>query len=265
MIKLMSLETAQFSNAGITVSWKFESSTEDFNLYRLSVLKSEAPSDDLTQYDTLVSGINPANTPSYLDTSVAGITSKFVDYFYRLVVSGLSGQGSYVSDFQGISVAQDKYAAEIVRRRGIVLNLHSGTVIYLVKRRTYGTVCPVSYDPVLQRTTSSGCEVCYDTGYVNGYFTPIPLRCQINERPTRTMYQMFSDWQDQDAVLYLQPDHPVNPKDIIVDKLFRRWVVITVGQAQKGVTPIGLTIQMRQIERADVIYKLPIDFTAKPK
>ncbi len=264
MIKLLTLETAQLSTASITVSWKFESSTEDFNGYRLSILQAQSPVDDLSLYDVIGSGINPADTSMFEDTTVSGITDKFVDYFYRVIVSGLSGQGVKVSEPYGIAVEEDKYAREIERRRELVLRLHSGQTFYLFKRRTYGTVCPICYDPTLQRTTQSDCTTCYGTGYVNGYYVPIPARGQINERPTRSMHQLFGNWHDQDAVLYTQANPPLNPQDLVVDKLFRRWIIQSVGAVQKSVHTFGQISQIRQAERADVIYQLPVDFTAKP-
>lgn len=264
MIKLLTIETAQLSPASITISWKFESSIEDFGDYRLSILQAQSPETNLELYDTLTSGINPETTSYYEDTSVSGITDKYVDYFYRIIVSGLSGQGVKISDMYGIAISEDKYAREIERRRALVLDLHSGQTFYAVKRRTYGTVCPICVDVTLQRTTQSECTTCYGTGYVNGYYTPIPCRGQLNERPTRSMHQLFGDWQDQDAVLYMKSNPPINPKDVIVDKLFRRWLVLNVGAAQKSVHTIAQIAQLRQIERADIIYQLPVDFTAKP-
>jgi hypothetical protein len=264
MIKLLSIETAQLSTASITVTWKFQSSTESFSDYRLSVLQAQAPESDLSLYDVLTSGIDPSTTAYYEDTSVSGITDKYVDYFYRIIVSGMSGQGIYVSDPYGINVEEDKYAREIERRRALVLNLHSGQTFYVFKRRAYGTVCPVCYEPTLQRTTRSDCTTCYGTGYLNGYYSPIPARGQFNERPTREIHQLFSSWQDQDAVLYMKSNPPLNPKDVVVDRLFRRWLVQNVGATQKSVHTIAQIAQLRQVEHADVIYQLPVDFTAKP-
>lgn len=264
MIKLLTLETLQQVDSSIRVSWKFESSIEDFNLYRLSLLQAQAPESDLSLYETVASGINPDTTSYYEDASLSGITDKFIDIYYRVVVSGLSGQGVKVSDPYGLMLEEDKYAREIERRRALVFDLHSGQTFYICKRKSYGTVCPTCVDTTLQRTTTSSCTTCYGTGYVNGYYTPIPARGQLNERPTRSMHQLFSDWQDQDAVFYNQASPPINPKDVIVDKLYRRWLVLSTGASQKSVHTIGQISQLRQIERADIIYQLPVDFTAKP-
>jgi hypothetical protein len=94
---------------------------------------------------------------------------------------------------------------------------------------------------------------------VTGYYKPIVVRGQINERPTRRTYQLFGDWNDQDGVLYIQGTCPINPKDIIVDRIFRRWIVITVGTAAKAMHTIGQIAQIRQIEKADIMYSYYVD------
>ena len=123
----------------------------------------------------------------------------------------------------------------------------------------FGTFCPVCYDETLGRTIQAGCLTCYDTGFVSGYYAPITARGQLNERPTRLTYQLFGDWQDQDAVLYIPGNPPINPKDIIIDRISRRWIVLNVGSAQKAMHIIGQIAQIRQIEKADVMYSYYID------
>ena len=264
MLKLLRLETVQTVASSIRIDWAFDSSTENFEDYRLSILQAQAPEADLSLYETVVSGINPDTTSYYEDASLSGVTDKYIDIYYRMVVSGLSGQGVKVSDPYGMALEEDKYAREIERRRALVLDLHSGQTFYVLKRKSYGTVCTICVDTILQRTTSSSCTTCYGTGYVHGYYTPIPCRGQLNERPTRSTHQLFGNWQDADSVFYNQATPPLNPQDVIVDKLYRRWLVLATGASQKSVHTIAQISQLRQIERADVIYQLPVDFTAKP-
>jgi len=130
---------------------------------------------------------------------------------------------------------------------------------YILKRKTYGSFCTVCYDETLQRTTQSKCTTCYDTGYVGGYYTRIKTKGQISERPTRSVHQLFGSWEDQDAALYLQADPPVNPKDIVVDRLSRRWIILNVGAAQKSMGTFAQIIQLRQIEKDDVMYQYYLD------
>lgn len=262
MLKLLKTNTIQLTPSEITVSWEFESSQEDFNSYRLYVYESQGPNDDMADYELVASGVNPYATSYISDTNIYGVNDKFVDLFYRIAVSGVSNHAYEVCEPFGITVTADKYAREIERRRNIVFNFHSSQTFFALKRKAFGTMCPACYDSTLQRTTQSKCLSCYDTGYVGGYYAPIQAKGQFNERPTREAHQLFGSWQDQDAVLYLPATPPLNPKDIIIDRLSRRWIVLNVGASQKAMHTIGQIVQMRQIEKDDVLHQYYVNTQA---
>jgi hypothetical protein len=257
MLYLTEFKSAQNSWEYITLIWKLESSPEDFNDYRLYIYRSQLPSTNLNDFALLSSGINPANDYEYHDQDIYGITSKFIEYYYLLQISGLSAQGESYSQPIHLYLEQDKYAREIQRRRNLILDYHSGESVRLLKRREYGTFCPVCYDETLQRITKSGCLTCYDTGYLGGYYSPLDMRVQMSERPVREMHQMFSQWQDADATLFSKEDPVLAPNDIIIDKRHRFWMVVTSGTAKKGEAPFARISQIRQVEKANVIYEYP--------
>lgn len=260
MLVLTDLTTKQLNPEEITIQWYLQSSSEDFNGYRISIYRAAARTDIIGEYDLVMSGINPASTNMIVDTGIYGSTNKFVDYFYKMVISGLSGQGMFVSDPYQYTVQIDKYAREIYRRRELVFNKHSGQEYSILKRKEFGTLCTVCYDPTLQRTTKSKCTTCYDTGIVGGYYTDIHIKGQLSERPVREMHQMFGQWQDSDAVFYCPAIPPLNPKDIVVDRLTRRWIVLNVNSYGKALYTIGQICQLRQIEKEDVINKYPVQY-----
>jgi hypothetical protein len=74
------------------------------------------------------------------------------------------------------------------------------------------------------------------------------------------MHQMFGAWQDQDSVLYIPASPPLVPKDIIVDRLSRRWVVLNAGSYGKATHSLGQIAQLRQIEKDDVVYTFPVTY-----
>jgi hypothetical protein len=261
MIIISTLETKQLTPDYISLSWILQSTNEDLNNYRLHIWKSNTSSSNISNYTLVVSGINPQTTSYYNDASVYGITSKSVDYYYKVQVSGLiSPYESRFTDDYYITTVYDKYAREIARRRNLVFTKHSGQPFFLLKRRAYGTYCTDCYDVVLQRTTKSKCTTCYDTGFVGGYFGPIDMVGQLMERPVREIHQMFGAWEDQDSALYCEALPSINPKDIIVDRLSRRWIVLNTGSFSKGTHSIGQITQLRQIEKQDIAYTFPITY-----
>jgi hypothetical protein len=260
MLSITQITTKQLVLDYITISWTIKSTSENLAGYTFNILKGGVESTDPAEYAVIATGINPQTTYSYNDSLVAGVTSKFVDYFYKIQISGLSGQGVSYSDFGYIQVTEDKFAREIHRRRGIVFDLHSGQSFFLLKRREFGTYCPVCYDAVLQRTIKPGDTTCFGTGFVGGYFGPEELNGQLQERPVQERLTMFAAWQDQDSVLYTTPIPTLNPKDIIVDRLARRWIVINANSYSKGTHSIGQIVQLRQIEKMDIVYQFPVTY-----
>lgn len=259
MLVITQAITKQLVQHHIVLEWTIKSTSEVLADYRLAVLRAQVQSPSLADFEYVVTGINPQVT-TYYDDHVYGITSKTVDYFYKIQVSGISGQGiAYYGPYY-LQVIEDKFAREISRRRGLVFNIHSGQGFFLLKRREYGTYCTSCYDIELQRTTTSKCPVCYDTGYNGGYFGPIAFKGQLSERPVREMHQMFGTWQDQDSVLYTDATPTINPKDVIIDRLSRRWIALNVGSYSKAVHSLGQIVQLRQVEKDDVIYTFPVTY-----
>jgi hypothetical protein len=55
----------------------------------------------------------------------------------------------------------------------IVLRSHNGVPLVLLKRRRWGTRCPVCYDDLTRAVTRESCPTCYGTSFVGGYWTGI--------------------------------------------------------------------------------------------
>jgi len=261
MLVITTLETKQLTPDYISLTWVIQSTSEPLSDYRLYIWKSTTNSSRLTDFQLVASGINPQTTNTFDDAAVQGMSSKTIDYFYKVQISGITApfSSTYTPEYY-ITTIYDKYAREIARRRNLVFTKHGGLSFFMLKRRSYGTYCPDCYDETLQRTTQSKCLTCYDTGFVAGYYGPIEMVGQLQERPVREMHQMFGAWQDQDAVLYCEALPVINPKDIIVDRLFRRWIVLNLGSFSKGTHSIGQIAQLRQIEKEDIAYRFPVTY-----
>ena len=260
MLVISEITTKQLTPSYISLSWVIQSTSELLSDYVLNIYKSGTESPNIADYDLVVSGLNPQTTDTYNDATVAGITSKFVDYFYKIQISGLLGQGVSYSNYGYIQVVEDHFAREVERRRELVLRLHGGQTFFLLRRREFGTYCPVCYDVILQKTTKSRDVTCYATGFLGGYFGPEPILGQLQERPVQERHTMFSSWMDQDAVFYTTPIPTINPKDVLVDGLMRRWLVINANSITKGAHAFAQIVQVRQIEHSDVAYLFPVNF-----
>jgi len=258
MIKIIKLTAAQVSPLFITLTWYLEPTTESLTDYHVDIYKSELPSTNISDYDIVTSGISPQSYNSYNDTSVGGLTNKFDTYNYIIkVIHNVSG-ATTTSTPVSVNVESDKYARYMVRWHRMVLERHSGAEFILLHRKTYGTYCTSCYDETLQRTTNSKCPVCYDTSYVGGYYSPHRFLGQMNNNPPRHQLTTYGDWQDNDAILSMGNDPVIVPGDVIVDRLGKRWIVITIKSTNKALFLIGQQLHLRQIETDNIVYSYPI-------
>ena len=258
MLTINNIELDQTPTTSIAVTWEMEGSQEDFNNYRMSVLRAFAPSSDPAEYDVLVTGINPATTYYYLDTDIMTVSDKILNLYYILQISGLlNNEVTYSNAATTMYQVTDTHAMEIIRRRQIVFDHHSSTPVFVFVRKKTGTFCPNCYDPVLQTITTSNCTTCYGTGYVGGYYAPITITGQINTQPVRETFQIFGDWQDQDGVLYMQGFPLLAPKDMVYLH-DRRWLVQNVGSVAKSEYYIAQIVHIRQVERLDITNQVPV-------
>jgi hypothetical protein len=260
MIKILELRLTQVSPSFITLTWFLESTTENLSDYHVNIYKSELPSSNDADYDVVASGISPQGYHTYDDYSIQGLTSKFATYTYRIkVIHNITG--SYTTSKPAtVNVERDNDARYIIKHRELVLNRLSGAWFNLLKLKTYGTFCPNCYDETLQRNVNSKCPICFDTGFVGGYYLPHKFRAQMNNNPPRSVLTTYGDWQDGDGIVTMSNTPVLSPKDVIVDRFSSRWVVLTIKTTNKALFLLSQQAQVRQIELDDVVNTIPISW-----
>lgn len=259
MVKLILAKAIQPTPNSINVSWEYEASSENFALYVIDILRAEIPSDDISTYGVLnTTPLNAFTTHEYIDLEISTLTNKFSDYFYRIrVTNTLDPLDVLVSPAMNVTVKKDRVSAEIIRRKTVALTRFAGTDVLLLKRRTHGQTCSNCYDPILGRTTIANCLTCYGTGYEGGFYTPFPMKVQINEGSSRNQLSVFGEWQDNDAII-TNLGNAFNPKDILCDKLGRRWVILNCRSTNHNLYVIAQQSQARQLDKVDIQNQFPL-------
>jgi hypothetical protein len=260
MIKIKKLDVLQPSPSFIQLTWYLEPTTETLSSYHVDVYQSELVSTNISDYRLLASGISPQSYNTYYDYSVSGLTNKFGTYTYIVDVVSNSLVLATRSDPVSITVTSDKYARAIIASRALILDKHSGQDYKILKRKTFGTYCSNCFDVTLQRTTKAKCLVCYSTTYTGGFYLPFNVRGQLNEAPKRSVLTTYGDWQDQDAILIINNKPILVAGDVVVDRLSRRWNVVTVRITNKALFIVSQQAQIRQIERDDIVYEFPVSW-----
>lgn len=120
-------------------------------------------------------------------------------HYYRVRLT--SPVGTYYSEpTAGLGVLSRRdwrLAAEMVRKEKLVHRLGSQDG-YLVKRRWSGQRCPHCLDPQLQEPTDPECESCLGTGFLCGYYYPMP--CVWASLPPRTHRKQLDAGQGRGTI-----------------------------------------------------------------
>lgn len=103
--------------------------------------------------------------------------------YYRITLTDAAG-ATYNSDVFDCKSYWSRYdwsiAREITRKENLLLTKKVGTKGYLLKRRYFGTVCPVCTDPVLKTSNQSQCPSCFGVGFTGGYYPALECWLTLN-------------------------------------------------------------------------------------
>lgn len=253
----------------ITVTWDLENSAEDFSGYSVSVWRAESMAGPYVRISMEM------NANDFFEIQDRGVNqfSKWREFYYRirLTKTADSTYQDYGStpiknvlrgdDPGGVSMeaVPDLEAMEAIRRMDLTLREFAGRRVLALVERTWGQRCPDCWDNVKRRRNRSNCITCFDTGLTGGFFHPQQTRCM--KPPARELVALTSlfEMQPNDVVMWFNSTPRLKPRDIIIDTDGRRWRAIVVNESEKGWALTRQTIQMREISKDQVEYKIPID------
>jgi len=236
----------------LVISWSIKPTVEDVGLYTFSVLRSNSPEGPFK----LVQG-GLVNTFVYKDPSV-NLKHRWRKYFYKVVVD--PHNDPHYSPEIGPETQQGKpdvIATEIIRRNNLLLKNFVGIPAQLYIRKTWGQRCCICWDPIKQRKIQSDCQVCYNTGFVDGFLGPIDMMINFSPSPEPVRQANFE--QHPDATNAWTANYPeISAKDIIIEDGCTRWRVVTPSFTQKRRVKVHQVLQLTGVNRNDIEYKLPL-------
>lgn len=138
------------------------------------------------------------------------------------------------------------YSARIVLR-----NKSWAYDAFIVKPRKTGTACEC-YNSELRASTDPDCEVCHGTGFVGGYYSPIPTRVKIHDEQIDQATANAPIPTSYDMVRFVVPTIvKVFPKDyLVVPDLGYRFVC--TNSNVDSVVAVKTATQMTQFSRLDL-------------
>lgn len=133
---------------------------------------------------------------------------------------------------------------------------------YILKRRRWGTPCPVCLEFDTREVQNAHCEICYGTGFVKGYFPAIDFTVSyLNQWPRGFKRDPQISLRNDVSRIGRAVNYPYLDKhDIFVRKdSGERFVLWEIqNMAEVGQIPIVVFLELRLAPTTDILYTVPL-------
>jgi len=244
-----------FSRDFIIVNWTIKPTNDTISSFKFTIYRSSS-----TDGPWVIVGDDIINDFSFKDASV-DLISEWRKYYYKIRVTEIAIPANFAETAPFVNEVQepDRIAEEIIRRNEIILNSDDfvGRDVYVFIRKTYGQHCTGCWDYIKQRKVSSECRICFNTGYVGGYFTPVRTRMNINPSSDTVRHAQF-EMQPNQTAGWMSNVPLISPADIVVEDNMSRWRVVQVQKTEKRRVVVHQTLLFTKVNRSDIEWELPI-------
>lgn len=187
------------------------------------------------------------------------LLNKFRQYYYKVEVKHVpSGQTQIFGPSGSLSPERDLIAAAIIHEEDVLFREFIGRRCWLFPARTFGPRC-TCWDVTLQRKTRANHALCFGTGFLGGYLSPIEVFIQIDPTSKVLKATPFGQIQPGDTAGRMICFPPVNADDILVETENKRWRVITSTPTQRLRAIVHQELSLHEIPRGDIEYDLPLN------
>jgi hypothetical protein len=235
------------------IVWETESTSEDILDYTFQVLRSEAPAGPFEP-------ISPPMEDQFLfvDNHIR-VHNKWRQWHYVIRVTH-KASGDY-KDFGPVSHSADPdlIAEELRKHFNLLMREFAGRRCWVLPVRTFGQRCPGCFNTTLKSRTRSGCHLCFDTGFVRGYHTPIEAFFQFDPSPKANQQTNLGEVQQQNTTGRMGYFPPLKPKDVIIEPENRRWRVTQVSSTQRLRVVVHQEVQLHEIPKGDTEFLLNLN------
>lgn len=234
------------------LTWKLEDTSEDVLDYSFQVLRSESPNgpfDELSiQFD---------DRYVFID-NVIQVANKWRKYYYLVrVFHKASGE---FKDFGPVSKEPDAdiVARELRRHMFLLFREFAGRRCWILPARTFGKRCDC-WNAALQKRTRSGCLLCFDTGWIRGYMSPIETWIQFDPSANSNQYTNVGKQQQQNTTARFAYYPQVKPEDLVIEGENRRWKILSVTGTEQGRAVVHQEVQLHEVPPKDIEFRVPLN------
>ena len=234
------------------ITWRVGNTSIDVLDYTFEVLRSESPNGP---FDVLTV---PFEDRYVFIDNVLQVAHRWRKYYYLLrVTQKASGE---TKDFGPVAKEPDPdiIARELRRHMNLLFREFAGRRNWILPARTFGQRCEC-WNPVLQKRSRSGCFLCFDTGFVRGYLSPIETWVQIDPSAKGDQHTNVGKIQPVNTTARLGYYPQVKPGDLIIEPENRRWKVVTVSQTEQSRALVHQEIQIHEVPLRDIEFRVPLN------
>lgn len=235
------------------IAWEVAPTSEDLLDYTFQVLRSEAPAGPFDAVSPPLEDLF-----FFLDNRVKA-NNRWRQWHYKVRVT--HKQTGDIKDFGPAQLGgePDLIATELRKHLNLLFREFVGRRCWILPARTFGQRCTDCFNVTLKQRTKSGCLMCFDTGWVRGYHTPIESFIQVDPSADTNQQTNVGELQQSNTTARLGFFPPVKVRDVIIEPENRRWRVVQKSATQRLRVDVHQEIQLHEIPKSDIEYNIDFD------
>lgn len=212
-----------------------------------------------------------STTPTVADASgrTVNMLSLARDFYYRVVVTppeGVSGQVEVVSTVEPQLDGRQKNARrKMLRDEAVLLKKGNGVPVAVCKKARWGERCARCTDATTGEIIRGECLMCYGTGFVPGYHTPVITWARRS--PAAVQSQMTPSGKvDVNQLQITMLDAPMVQDDdmLVFLRDNRRFIVKQAGSTELRTVTVHQEVVASELARSSIEYRFLVDPTTLP-
>lgn len=208
----------------------------------------------------------PAVNTYFAEDDEKRIFAQSQDFYYRVKLTTPLRiyYSETVSAYKNLQYRDWRLSREILRKETLRHDRFTSLKGFLLKRKRYGTRCPICTDYLTEEVTNSDCTNCNGTGLVQGYFAAVPAYMELSlhqQREQLDNVQAVGMQKDMEFKSCRMLGDPIpDSYDVFVDAGSDRRFIIheIISSAEIRGYPIATMMSVRLANFSDIIYSIPM-------
>jgi hypothetical protein len=239
--------------SGFIIQWSLDKTVESIDNYVFTVLTSTDPSIEFEVDGSVSNQLYYTHVVRDFDFSR--------HYYYQLQVLNTSTGETTTTQTFYLQAAPTGLALKMIStEQRFLSNLVSRSGFFLIRKKT-GKTCPRCFDQLKRRDGDPLCSVCYGTGYLGGYYTPIKLYFQFLEPSNISQPGLtnFGPLEANQVTAWISNFPIAAANDALIDTITGiAYLISSVRGTAFGGALIRQILTLQQVEPPAGIYSFPL-------